>query len=143
MNINKTILAGRLGKDPELKVTPQGMQICSFSIATNRVWKNKEGQKQESTDWHNVVFFGRRAEVIAERFKKGKEIYVEGRLQTRSWEKDGHTNYKTEIVGDDFQFVGWDNNNAGGGGQAQAQPAQGVETIEYPEEEINPDDIPF
>ena len=151
MNINKVIVAGRLGRDPELKTLPKGTEVCSFSIASNRVWKDQQGQKQEATEWHNIVFFGKRAATVAQYFKKGKEIYIEGRLQTRSWEKDGHTNYRTEIVGDNFQFVGSRDQQSGAAGnvpktdgQDKAAPSdKEIPTVNIDEEEIKSEDLPF
>ena len=150
MYINKATIYGNLTRDPEVKALPSGQQVASFSVATNRTYKNKEGQKQETSEFHNVVAFGRLAEVIGQYMKKGRPIYIEGRLQTRSWETDGHKNYRTEIVADTFQF------GADGGrsqAQAQSQDTQGAqaspardsssETIEYPDEDIKPEDIPF
>ena len=147
MNINHVVVAGRLGRDPELKQTPQGTQVASFSIATNRNWKDKNtGEKREETEWVNCVAWGRTAEVIAQYFTKGKEIYIEGRMQTRSWEKDGQKRYSTEVVVGSFQFVGSANAQTTGGvapSEDQPAPAADVPTVEYPDEDINPDDIPF
>ena len=148
MNINHVVIAGRLGKDPELKQTPSGMKVASFSIATNRNWKDKNtGEKKEETEWVNCVAWGRTAEVIATYFKKGKEIYIEGRMQTRSWDdKNGQKRYTTEVVVNTFQFVG-SSNDAGGGGSAysrdeQASPEEPSVQVGT-DEDINPDDIPF
>jgi len=148
MNINKVQVAGRLGSDPELKSLPSGVAVCNFSLASNRTWKDKNtGEKNEETEWHSIVFFGRQAEVISQYVSKGKELYVEGRLKTRSWDADGVKKYKTEIVGESFQFVG---SRSSEGGQAQssqtAQASPDIETITYDDpqtEEIRPEDIPF
>ncbi len=156
MYLNKALIIGNLTRDPELKSLPSGIQVASFSVATNRVWKDKSGAKQESADYHNVVVFGRQAEIVSQYMKKGSNILVEGRMQTRSWEaKDGEKKYRTEIIADRIQFG---NRAAGGagapsgasapaGGASQSSPAvdksAGIDTIEYPEEEINPEDIPF
>ncbi|MBA3551179.1 single-stranded DNA-binding protein [Patescibacteria group bacterium] len=155
MYLNKAIIIGNLTRDPELKSLPSGIQVASFSVATNRVWKDKSGAKQESADYHNVVVFGRQAEIVSQYMKKGSSILVEGRMQTRSWEaKDGEKKYRTEIIADRIQF-GQRGGSSGGGGApvsakataGEASPAvdknQGIDTIEYPEEEINPEDIPF
>lgn len=153
MYLNKAFVYGNLTRDPELKSLPSRIQVASFSIATNRVWKDKEGQKQESAEYHNIVVFGRQAETSAQYLKKGSSVLVEGRLQTRSWEADGTKKYRTEIVADRVQF----GPRAGGAGvsdsavpataAAASTPAAGaketVDTIQYPDEEINPDDIPF
>lgn len=151
MYLNKAIVIGNLTRDPELRSLPSGIKVCSFSLATNRVWKDKNGVRQESADYHNVVVFGRQAETVAQYMKKGSSILVEGRMQTRSWEDktSGEKKYRTEIVADRTQF-----GPKSGGASA---PSQGVEpktnsgakneeeldTIEYPEEDISPEDIPF
>lgn len=149
MNINNVVAAGRLGGDPELKETKGGMSVAGFSIATNRVWKDKSGEKQESTEWIRCIAWGKTAETIAQYFRKGKEIYIEGRLQTRSWDgQDGKKNYKTEVVVDRFQFVGYDKDGSGGQNNQQ-QPAEGrfsppqAQTAPPIDEEINLEDIPF
>lgn len=150
MYLNKALIIGNLTRDPELKALPSGIKVCSFSVATNRVWKDKNGAKQESADYHNIVVFGRQAETVAQYMKKGSQVLVEGRMQTRSWD-DQATNtkkYRTEIIADRVQF----GTNTGGGkvgGQDQAhnEPVEdkdeGLDTIEYPEEQINVEDIPF
>ena len=104
MYINKAMVYGNLTRDPEVKSLPSGMQVCSFSLATNRVYKDKDGKKQESTDYHNIAVFGRQAETCGQYLKKGAGAFVEGRLQTRSWDKDGVKQYRTEIVADRVQF---------------------------------------
>ncbi len=150
MYINKAFIYGNLTRDPELRALPSGQQVVAFGVATNRTYKNKEGQKQEMTEFHNVVAFGRLAELIGQYMKKGRPIYVEGRLQTRSWESDGRKNYRTEIVVENFQF-GADGGRAGGSaarteeGQSRQSASGGEEadTIQYPDEDINPEDIPF
>lgn len=144
MYLNKALIYGNLTRDPEVRSLPSGMQVCSFSLATNRVYKDREGRKQEATDYHNIVVFGRQAEIAAQYLKKGSSTLVEGRLQTRSWDKDGAKQYRTEIVADRIQF----GPRAGGVGVAPQEgdkgPKEGaLDSIEYPEEEINPDDIPF
>lgn len=149
MYLNKAFIYGNLTRDPELKALPSGSQVASFGVATNRVYKDKNGQKQEATEFHNIVAFGRTAEVIGQYMKKGKPIFVEGRIQTRSWDdkESGKKNYRTEIVVDNFQFGA---DAARGGGSMGAAPASGEqpapkegEEIKYPDEEINPEDIPF
>src|SRR3989339_2072331 len=105
MYINKALLYGNLTRDPELKSLPSGSQVCEFSIATNRVWKDKNGAKQESADYHNIVVFGRQAELIKQYLYKGSGVFLEGRIQTRSWDaQDGTKRYRTEIVADRIQF---------------------------------------
>ena len=148
MYLNKAFLYGNLTRDPELKALPSGGQVVNFGLATNRTYKDKSGVKQEATEFHNIVAFGRTAEVIAQYMKKGRPIFVEGRIQTRSWDdkESGKKNYRTEIVVDNFQF-GADSKSGGVG----TPPAEGGsvsggkddEMIKYPDEEINPEDIPF
>lgn len=150
MYLNKAIVIGNLTRDPELRALPSGIKVCSFSLATNRVWKDKNGARQESADYHNVVVFGRQAETVAQYMKKGSSMLVEGRMQTRSWEDktSGEKKYRTEIVADRTQF-GPKSSGAGSGGSNTEVKMQGtpgpedVGTIEYPEEDINPEDIPF
>ena len=151
MYLNKVFLYGNLSRDPELKALPSGSQVANFGLATNRTYKDKNGAKQETTEFHNIVAFGRTAEVIAQYCKKGRPIFVEGRIQTRSWEgkEDGKKQYRTEIVVDNFQF-GADGGKGGSGTSAtragqeeQPSPKDDGESIKYPDEEINPEDIPF
>lgn len=146
MYLNKAMVIGNLTRDPEIKTLPSGIKVASFSVATNRVWKDKNGVKQENTDYHNIVVFGRQAEVVGQYMKKGNSILVEGRMQTRSWDDaSGKKNYRTEIVADRTQFG--PRPGGGGGGNYQAPTGSNdkkdMNTIEYPEEEINPEDIPF
>jgi len=141
MYLNKALIVGNLTRDPEMKALPSGSKVTTFSLATNRVWKDASGTKQESTDFHNIVVFGRQAETVAQYLKKGQSALVEGRIQTRSWEgQDGKKNYRTEIVADRVQFG--PKGGMGGGAPAAEAPAKG-DVIEYPEEEAAPEDIPF
>lgn len=152
MYLNKVQLYGNLTRDPEIKALPSGQQVANFAVATNRTFKDKDGNKQDQTEYHNVVAFGRTAEVIGQYLKKGRPIFVEGRIQTRSWEKDGAKQYRTEILVENFQF-GPSAPGEGGAArpaasnfsQAPAMPSGGgsSEDIQYPDEEINPEDIPF
>lgn len=150
MYINKAMVFGNLTRDPELRALPSGMNVCSFSVATNRTFKDRDGKRQEQTDFHNIVVFGRQADVVAQYLKKGRTAFVEGRLQTRSWEgKDGEKKYRTEIVADRVQF-GPGGPASGGGGSRRSEddsmpeePSSGGAGIEYPKDDINPDDIPF
>ena len=151
MYINKVMIYGNLTRDPELRALPSGGNVASFGVATNRVFKKADGSKQEATEFHNVVVFGRQAETCAQYLKKGSPAYVEGRLQTRSWDKDGAKQYKTEIVAERVQFGpragaggGAPRSEEGGMSDAEA-PQRGPkeDTIDYPQEDINPDDIPF
>lgn len=149
MYLNKAFLYGNLTRDPELKALPSGQNLVSFGLATNRTYKDKNGQKQEATEFHNIVAFGRSAELIAQYMKKGRPLFVEGRIQTRSWEdkESGKKNYRTEIVVDNFQFGDGGKSGAGAGstgGAREEQPApKDSDEIKYPDEEINPEDIPF
>lgn len=163
MYLNKALIVGNLTRDPELKALPSGIQVASLSVATNRVWKDGNGEKQEATDYHNVVVFGRQAETAAQYLKKGSSVLVEGRMQTRSWDgQDGKKQYRTEVVADRVQFGARpgsmpagsfaapsasgtkksgteDTGEKKGGKNALEQ----LDSISYPEEEINPEDIPF
>ena len=148
MYLNKAMLIGNLTRDPELRSLPSGVKVCTFSLATNRVWKDKNGARQEAADYHNVVVFGRQAETVAQYMKKGNSILVEGRIQTRSWDDktSGEKKYRTEIVADRTQF-GPKSSGAGFTpskveGQAKSTPEE-IDSIEYPEEDINPEDILF
>ncbi|MEP7011724.1 MAG: single-stranded DNA-binding protein [Acidobacteriota bacterium] len=106
--VNKVILVGNLGRDPELRSTPSGQPVASFSLATTRRWRDKAGQRQEQTEWHNIVVWGKQAEIAGQYLTKGKQIFLEGRLQTRSWDdkQSGEKKYRTEIVCDNFQMLG-------------------------------------
>lgn len=148
MYLNKAFLYGNLTRDPELRALPSGVQVASFGLATNRVYKDKNGQKQEATEFHNIVAFGRPAELIAQYMKKGRALFVEGRIQTRSWESEGQKKYRTEIVVENFQFGdgGRGGGALGGDGSATPRASESKESsseIQYPDEEINPEDIPF
>ena len=147
MYINKALLFGNLTRDPELRALPSGVNVCNFSVATNRVYRDKDGKKQEPADFHNVVVFGRQADIVAQYLKKGRSVFVEGRMQTMSWEKDGQKQYRTEVIADRIQFGPSAGGGAGGGGKrAPAEEAEAAGSgggIEYPKDEINPDDIPF
>jgi single-strand DNA-binding protein len=166
MYLNKAIIIGNLTRDPELKALPSGMKVCSFSVATNRYYKDKEGAKQEAVEYHNVSAFGKTGELAGQYLKKGQNVLVEGRLQTRSWETNGEKKYRTEIIADSVQFgakVGAAGNSGGGSSSSTSKSSDGApsgaagkegeaeaisggapsDKIEYPSEEINPDDIPF
>jgi single-strand DNA-binding protein len=150
MYLNKVFLIGNLTRDPEMKALPSGIKVVNFGLATNRTFKDKDGNRQESVEFHNVVVFGRTAENVAQYMKKGSQVYVEGRLQTRSWEgKDGEKKYRTEVVAEAVQFGNRPTGTVGGtpvktGDTKEAAPAGAPsETIDYPSEEINPEDIPF
>lgn len=115
MSVNKVILLGRLGQDPELKYTPGGAPVCNFSLATSEAWTDKQGQKQERTEWHRVVVWGKLAELCNQYLAKGRQAFVEGRVQTRSWDdKDGNKRYTTEINATTVQFIGGASADRGG-----------------------------
>lgn len=153
MYLNKVLIVGNLTKDPELKSLPTGTKVVSLSIATNRTWKDAQGAKKESVEFHNVVAFARQAEVIAQYCKKGSSLYLEGRLQTRSWDApDGTKKYRTEIVLENFQFGPKSGGQGIGSTQSdrmsdaeapQSDSKPDLDTVEYPDEEINLEDIPF
>jgi len=115
--LNKVLLIGNLGRDPEMRSLPSGQPVANFSLATSRKWKDRDGNRQEQTEWHNIVVFGKQAEIAGQYLTKGKQIYIEGRIQTRNWEKDGVKHYRTEVICDNFQMLG------GGGGRGGAQSA--------------------
>ncbi len=155
MYLNKVFLYGNLTRDPEVRALPSGQQVASFALATNRTYKDKDGAKQEQVEFHNVVAFGRQAEVIAQYMKKGKAVFIDGRIQTRSWDDkaSGEKKYRTEIVIDNFQFGPSVSGGAGGGGDdrpafQKAGPKAGPgkkqeDEVQYPEETVSADDIPF
>ena len=153
--VNKVILVGNLGKDPEVRYSPNGQAVANVTLATSESWKDKNtGDKQEKTEWHRIVFFGRLAEIVGEYLHKGSQIYVEGRLQTRKWQdKEGHDRYTTEIVANEMQMLG---SRGGGGGAANAGKAAKQEEPESAESKAQTpaksgpasdgdfdDDIPF
>lgn len=150
MYLNKVFLYGNLTRDPELRALPSGIKAVNFGLATNRTYKDKDGNKKETTEFHNIVAFGKPAELIAQYLKQGRGVFVEGRLQTRSWDDKttGAKKYRTEIVVDNFQFGPGGNISGAERSAAPATPSAGnkaekLDTIEYPTEEINPEDIPF
>ncbi len=114
--VNKVILIGNLGRDPEIRYTTNGTAVVNLSLATTRRYKGRDGQQQEETEWHRVVMFSRLAEIAGEYLRKGSQVYIEGRLQTRSYEKDGVTRYSTEIVANEMQMLGGGGGRGGGGG---------------------------
>ena len=129
-SVNKVILIGNLGRDPETRYTTGGDAITNLNIATSEQWKDKSGEKQERTEWHRVVLFGRQAEIAGEYLKKGRSVYIEGRLQTRKYtDKDGVEKYSTEIVGDRMQLLGSREGAGGGdadfGGEGSSRPSGG------------------
>lgn len=151
MSVNKVILLGRLGQDPELKYTPGGSPVCNFSLATTESWTDKGGQKQEKTEWHRVVVWGKLAELCNQYLAKGRQAFLEGRLQTRSWDdKDGNKRYTTEILASTVQFIGGASAGAGATREnnnvdtsyAQAAPAAQEYQVSN-DAHFAADDIPF
>ena len=142
--INKVILVGNLGRDAELRYTPGGAAVATLNLATTETWNDKEGQRQEKTEWHRVILWGKQAETLNQYLQKGKQIYIEGRLQTRQWDdKDGNKRYTTEVRGDRVVLL----SGGGGGGGGQRQQTRG-ESTSHPEPmdvgpELSEDDIPF
>ncbi len=158
MNLNKVFILGRVTADPETRTTTSGERVTSFSIATNRVWTDKSGQKKEASEFHNVVFFGRQADVASQFLTKGSLVLVEGRLQTRSYEaKDGSKRYVTEIMGESLQLGPRSANQGGGsyerssssnnsfGSNAKTEGKEDVPVIEIEDDvlDIRPEDLPF
>ncbi len=156
--INKVILVGNLGNDPEVRYTPSGTAVANVSVATGESWKDKNtGERQERTEWHRVVFFSRLAEIVEQYLKKGSKVYVEGRLQTRSWEQDGIKRYSTEIVANDMQMLDSRGDASGAGSsfesrqpapasdgqQEKAAPAQAAQGAPSGFDNFDDDDIPF
>ncbi len=148
MYLNKAIIIGNLTRDPELKAIASGNKVCTFSVATNRTYKDANGTRQEKTDYHNVVVWGKTAENVATYMKKGSQILVEGRMETRSWDDaaTGTKKYRTEIIADTVQF-GSKNSGSSTPSNTSSAPKKSedeeLDTIEYPEEQINAEDIPF
>jgi len=144
MYLNKAIIIGNITRDPELKALPTGIKVASFSVATNRVWKDTNGAKQEAVEYHNIVVFGKQAEATAQYMKKGSQILVEGRIQTRSWEdkNSGEKKYRTEIVAENVQFGNKLNSKSESQEVEDKEPTVKLDE-EYPDENINVNDIPF
>jgi len=152
MSVNKVILVGRLGKDPEVKKMTNGESVANVTLATSENWKDKSGEKQEKTEWHNLVFYRRLAEIAGEYLKKGSQIYIEGKLQTRKWQtKEGQDRYTTEIIVDEMQMLG--NKMVGSPEQKPFQPGgQKKDGLDIPSvsktgrntsNAFDDDDIPF
>jgi single-strand DNA-binding protein len=138
--VNKAIVLGNLGQDPELKNLPSGSAVCSLSVATSERWKDKTtGEDKELTEWHRVSLFGRLAEIAAQYLRKGSQVYIEGRLRTRKWQdKSGADRYTTEIIADELQLLG-----GKGDGQRSERPAQAKQQAEPKQRDEFEDDIPF
>ena len=162
MFLNKAFIIGNLTRDPELKALPNGTKVASFGVATNRVYKDKDGNRQEAADFHNVVAYARLGELVAQYMKKGSQVLVEGRIQNRSWDaQDGTKRYRSEIIAENIQFGSRGGSSGAKGASASSassadapaedpskdgdapKDAVAGEAIEYPKDDINPDDIPF
>jgi len=142
-SINKVMLIGRLGKDPEMRFTPSGKAVTNFTMATNEVWSDQNGEKQERTEWHRIVTWGKLAENCAKLLSKGKQVYVEGRLQTRQWDdKEGKKRYTTEVVAQSVQFLGSKGDSSGRSVEFTSPPANSDEAPAF-DIDAGPDDIPF
>ncbi|MFC1756725.1 single-stranded DNA-binding protein [Patescibacteria group bacterium] len=152
MNLNKVFIVGNLTRDPELRTLPSGTAVTSFGIATNRTWKNQSGEKQQDTQFHNIVAFGRQAEIANQYLNKGSMVMIEGRIQTRQWEaQDGSKRSRTEIVTERLQLGPRRTPTSAKSTAGVPTPdvknqdtgKESLDTIEYPEENNNPEDIPF
>jgi single-strand DNA-binding protein len=155
MDLNKVMIIGRLTRDPEVRSTTNGANVASFSVATGFSWTDQSGQKKEQTEFHNVVAWRKLGDIVAQYLKKGSQVYIEGRLQTRSWEgQDGKKNYRTEIVADNMIMLGRPGGSTGGSGSSYGSPApsqapaaaqepSGPTTESTPEIQIDDSDIPF
>ncbi len=142
-SVNKVILIGNLGSDPQVRFTPSGQAVANFNIATNESWKGKDGQDQEKTEWHKIVVWGKLAELCGEYLGKGRTVYVEGRLQTREWnDKEGNKRYTTEIVANSIQFLGSPGEKNKSYAEAKPVSSKSSATGEIPVPESD-DDIPF
>lgn len=149
---NQAQVIGNLGRDPETRFTTGGDAVCNISVATSETWKDKEGNKQEKTEWHNIVVFGKLAEICGKYLKKGKTVMFQGRLQTKSWEKDGVKHYKTEIVADTMKMLGGGDRSDNGGESETSRPASSGGRVSKPaaaagakapvQDDLD-DDIPF
>ena len=144
-SLNKVMLIGNLGKDPEVRYTTSGQAVASFNLATSEKFKNKSGDWEERTEWHRVTLWGKLAEIAGEYLAKGKTVYIEGRLQTRKWtDRDGNDKYTTEIVGDRMQMLSGKGDGGGGGGARRPAAVGGADTtVSYDEPPCQDDDIPF
>ena len=146
MNLNKVFLIGNLTRDPELRTLPSGKPVVTFGLATNRIWNDPSGKRQQTAEFHNIVVFGKLAEVAKQYLSKGKSALIEGRIQTRTWEaQDGAKKNKTEIIAERLQLGPRGGSAPIGDSAPQVPQQEQVDTIEYPQDEgeINPDEIPF
>ena len=143
--VNKVILVGHLGRDPEVRHTKSGDPVCTFSIATSERWKDKNGEQQEKTEWHRIVAWRKLAEICGEYLRKGKQVYIEGKLQTRDWEdKDGHKRYTTEVVANEMQMLGRRGDDGGSYNEdSSARGSSGGDPISQTTSGGGDDEIPF
>jgi single-strand DNA-binding protein len=147
-SLNRATILGNLTRDPELRQTTSGQQVCSFAVATNRTWKNQQGEKQETAEYHNIVAWGKLAEICSQYLGKGRKVYIDGRLQTRDWEgQDGVRKYRTEIVAENMIMLDRPGQGSGGGGSSTfSDDFQGAKMPDAPadgDDEIRLEDIPF
>jgi len=145
-SVNKAILIGRLGKDPELKYTQSGDPVANFSIATDESWKDRDGEKQQRTEWHNIVAWKKLAEICGQYLKKGQQVYIEGKIQTRKWEdKDGNTRYSTEVVANNLVMLGSkpDSESQPQRSSSKSEKSRSSRQPGDDDLEITDDDIPF
>jgi single-strand DNA-binding protein len=144
MSVNKAILVGNLGKDPELRYTPSGTAVCTFTLATSERFKNKQGEQQDRTEWHNIVVWAGLAEICGKYLTKGKQVYIEGRIQNRSYDdRDGNKRYISEVVANEMQMLSRSGDQGGGGGSRPTTPPE-EPSASSQEPPFNPDDdIPF
>ncbi len=141
MSVNKVILLGRLGKDPEVRFMTDGTAVANFSMATTESWKDKSGAKQEKTEWHNCTAYKRLAEIVGEYVKKGSQIYVEGKLTTRKWQdKEGKDRYTTEIIVHELTMLGGKSENSQAGAPQESKPSTNIQKDPFAD---FPDDLPF
>ncbi|MEW6733999.1 MAG: single-stranded DNA-binding protein [Acidobacteriota bacterium] len=145
MSFNKIIIVGNLGRDPELRYTPQGTAVCDFSVATNERRKDPSGESKDETTWFRVTFWGRQAEVASQYLSKGRQVYIEGRLRAREWtDKDGRVRTSLEVVGTELQMLGSrGDDTAIGGGASQAKTATKNSEADFIDQTVTEDDIPF
>jgi single-strand DNA-binding protein len=140
MSVNKVMLIGRLGQNPELRYTQSGQPVCNFSLATSENWKDKGGQKQEHTEWHKIVVWGKLAEVCTQYLQKGRQAFIEGRIQTRQWQdQEGATRYTTEVLAQQVQFLGSNKEQSNDSPPTEQKPPTGNLTGQ----QYTEDDIPF
>ena len=154
-SLNKVMIIGRLGQDPELKYTPQGSAVCTISLATDEGYKDQQGNQVDKTEWHRVVMWRKLAEIAGQYLKKGSLVYVEGKLTTRSYDKDGQKHYSTEIVADTMTMLGSKGDNSGSGsyqsdqapakssGKAASKAEEAPPAFDIPDTDFNDDDLPF